>query len=197
MQLLSLRTRVRAPASVACCFFVCRFLLKYDMTPTRYVYFQVYAYTMCLLRLHGSPQLCLPCAGTGLRYIVVQTLGACLPFVTHVPCVLHDFLFKKKTDRLIQIWLVCKFRCVDVGSSSGKRLPFLFVCVSALRFFFFCVRYCCLSIYIDSLTTKSGVNLDPDQRLLYSDSQQLQILRHMCMLLVSYSATCCAHFFFS
>ena len=45
-------------------------------------------------------QVCLPCAGTGLRYIVVQTLGACLPFVTHVPCVLHDFLFKKKNRPL-------------------------------------------------------------------------------------------------
>lgn len=65
---------------------------------------------LSLWNLHGSPQRCLPCAGTGLtRYIIIQvwallsTFGrVCRVSRVHLQCVMRDvFFLKKKTNPLV------------------------------------------------------------------------------------------------
>ena len=67
----------------------------YD-TYARSLYVQQYTrYVRSSLELHGSPQLCLPCRGTGLRCIYCPRLGACAVCHTRmcrVYCIMFIFL---------------------------------------------------------------------------------------------------------
>ena len=139
------------------------------------------------LELHGLPRLCLPCAGTVLRYIIIQVWARA---VRDSSC----FFLEKKTQSgwskyIPGTWsLMCNFGLVYVGSSPGKSaslyhlFSFTFAFFSFFFPFFSFPLLCCIFDQSAPWThfarklneqelcaiicIKSGLYSDPDDRLL-------------------------------
>ena len=110
---VSLRTRVRAPAIV--CYWSPFFffpLVFFKLIFIAQVWFNVYC--MCLVgTAQLSPQLCLPCSGTYLRYNIIQLGPLCRLTRVHVPCAVRDIYSKKNIPRCpnmacVQLFWICR-----------------------------------------------------------------------------------------